>query len=201
MQDYNYWHRGCYELTIEITCCKYPNADQLSNIWTQNQNALISYLKLANTGVKGVLKFSNNQPAANLSIQINSIEPIFKTSSTGEYYRLLLPGNYTLRVLMNCNQIYTINFTVSKSSLLTVLNITLSQTLYNSYIQQIDTLNNDAQFCKISRQQVACANTLTTTKSNFLANTFKGVINNFNLVKCSILIQFICFITLFCLNY
>jgi hypothetical protein len=44
---------------------------------------LLSYLKFANTGVRGVVTFYNNQPAANLSIQINTIEPIFKTYSTG----------------------------------------------------------------------------------------------------------------------
>ena len=50
MQDINYWGFGCSELTIELTCCKYPNSKNLPNIWNDNKKALIEYLKLANTG-------------------------------------------------------------------------------------------------------------------------------------------------------
>ena len=68
---------------MEITCCKYPSKDKLPGIWEENRNALLSYLNFTNTGVRGIVSFSNNQPAANLSIQINSLEPLFKTYSTG----------------------------------------------------------------------------------------------------------------------
>ena len=157
MQDYNYWMHGCYELTIEVSCCKYPNPDKLPILWSDNKNSLISYLKLANTGIRGIITFFNNQPAANLSIQINSIEPIFKTSSTGEYYRILLPGNYKLKVLANCNvPIYTASFSVGQDNLLTVLNVTLSQEHYNNYMQQVNGSNNNALFCTKSRQPAKC---------------------------------------------
>ncbi|CAG0923925.1 unnamed protein product [Notodromas monacha] len=37
MQDYNYiWH-GCMEVTIEMSCCKYPKASELPDFWEENR--------------------------------------------------------------------------------------------------------------------------------------------------------------------
>lgn len=36
MQDYNYaWH-GCMEITLEMSCCKYPPASFLESHWNDN---------------------------------------------------------------------------------------------------------------------------------------------------------------------
>lgn len=45
MQDYNYWKYGCYEITLEISCCKFPLPSQLQENWNENRMALINYLK------------------------------------------------------------------------------------------------------------------------------------------------------------
>ena len=121
---------------------------------------------LANTGIRGIIQFYNNQPAVNLSIQIDSREPIFKTSSLGEYYRLLLPGNYTMKVMLNCNIVYSTAFSIRLDNSLLVLNITLSQTLYNSYIEAKNNLNQDALFCTLSRQPVKCTHDVTHSLNN-----------------------------------
>lgn len=51
MQDYNYWRSGCYEVSLEISCCKYPLASDIEKIWDENKNSLVEYLKIANTGM------------------------------------------------------------------------------------------------------------------------------------------------------
>ena len=138
---------------------------------------------LANTGIRGIVQFYNNQPAVNLSIQIDSREPIFKTSSLGEYYRLLLPGNYTMKVMLNCNIVNSTAFSIrlDNNNSLLVLNITLSQTLYNSYIEAKNNLNQDALFCTLSRQPAKCTNDIiTNTYPNALNN---HTINNSNSIK------------------
>lgn len=38
MQDYNYAMHGCMEVTLEVSCCKYPAAAQLKNIWEENRD-------------------------------------------------------------------------------------------------------------------------------------------------------------------
>jgi len=44
MQDYNYWHYGIFETTLEVSCCKFPNASDLQYLWEVNKDALINYL-------------------------------------------------------------------------------------------------------------------------------------------------------------
>ncbi|NXT71185.1 CBPM Carboxypeptidase, partial [Chaetops frenatus] len=45
MQDYNYVWGQCFEITLELSCCKYPPADQLEKFWRDNKVALIEYIK------------------------------------------------------------------------------------------------------------------------------------------------------------
>lgn len=37
MQDYNYVWYGCMEVTLEISCCKFPPAQELRRYWDDNQ--------------------------------------------------------------------------------------------------------------------------------------------------------------------
>lgn len=48
-------------------------------------------------GVKGVVTFNDGLPASDLEIQVGTTMKV-KTTSTGEYWKLLLPGQYTLNV-------------------------------------------------------------------------------------------------------
>lgn len=45
MQDWNYLATGCMEITLEIGCYKYPNASELPNYWTDNREALLTYME------------------------------------------------------------------------------------------------------------------------------------------------------------
>lgn len=46
MEDYNYIHSSCFEITLELSCCKYPKADQLAQEWENNRDALLAYLEM-----------------------------------------------------------------------------------------------------------------------------------------------------------
>lgn len=45
MQDYNYLHGNCLEVTFELSCCKYPVATELSKEWDLNRESLLSYME------------------------------------------------------------------------------------------------------------------------------------------------------------
>jgi hypothetical protein len=48
MQDYNYiWH-GCMEVTIEMSCCKYPRAAELPDFWEENKEVSFPLAKNLN---------------------------------------------------------------------------------------------------------------------------------------------------------
>lgn len=53
MQDFNYVRSNCFEITFELSCCKYPEASTLPGHWKDNKDALIRYLELANMGIHG----------------------------------------------------------------------------------------------------------------------------------------------------
>ena len=168
MQDYNYWTHGCYEITIELSCCKYPPANQLEQIWLQNKKSLIEYLKLVGVGVRGVVSYANGQPAENVTVEIDSREPYFKTNKRGEYYRILLPGVYRIFLLFNCEQIYESEFRITNGFL--VLNITLPESKLNVSNQY--TLSKTPVYC--SKKPLKCLNYKGIVTGN-VASTLNGI--------------------------
>lgn len=49
MQDWNYIVAGCIELTLELGCYKFPYPDTIPQYWTQNREALITYMEQVST--------------------------------------------------------------------------------------------------------------------------------------------------------
>lgn len=37
MQDFNYVWYGCMEVTLELSCCKYPPSSELPKLWEENR--------------------------------------------------------------------------------------------------------------------------------------------------------------------
>jgi hypothetical protein len=115
MQDYGYFNYGTIELTIEISCCKYPGSNLLENYWNYNRDAMIHLLYQAQRGliliikkksfrknfilgVKGLILNENSQPIPSTEIMIDNRRPVVKVTALGEFWRILLPGTYTLKV-------------------------------------------------------------------------------------------------------
>lgn len=98
MQDFNYAFSNCFELTIELSCCKFPPASSLPSEWQNNKRSLIQLLKLAHIGVKGLVKDASGYPIHDATIVVSGLEekPI-RTTKRGEYWRLLTPGIYNVQ--------------------------------------------------------------------------------------------------------
>uniref|UniRef100_A0A4X2MAT3 Peptidase M14 domain-containing protein n=1 Tax=Vombatus ursinus TaxID=29139 RepID=A0A4X2MAT3_VOMUR len=98
MQDYNYIWAQCFEITLEVSCCKYPPAENLPNFWNNNRDSLISYMKQVHLGIKGQVFDVNKNPIPNAIVESNDRNHIcpYRTNRFGEYYLLLLPGSYTI---------------------------------------------------------------------------------------------------------
>ncbi|XP_070572081.1 carboxypeptidase D-like isoform X2 [Ptychodera flava] len=97
MQDYNYLHSNCFEVTLELSCCKYPLPAELTKEWENNKEALIAYSEEALRGVKGFVLDSVDQSAIpNATITVKGIDHDVTTAYFGDFWRLLLPGKYSI---------------------------------------------------------------------------------------------------------
>ena len=56
MQDWNYVFTNTFEITFELSCCKYPTREKLAAEWERNREAMIWYMQQVHRGVKGLVK-------------------------------------------------------------------------------------------------------------------------------------------------
>uniref|UniRef100_A0A4W3IJ27 Carboxypeptidase D, a n=1 Tax=Callorhinchus milii TaxID=7868 RepID=A0A4W3IJ27_CALMI len=97
MQDYNYLKGNCFEITLELTCCKYPPANTLAEEWKNNRESLLTLLEKVHIGIAG---FVNNgqlgQGISNAVIAVDGIDHNITTGDFGDFHRLLVPGVYNI---------------------------------------------------------------------------------------------------------
>jgi len=108
MQDFNYLASNCFEITLELSCQKFPPAEQLQKFWRDNEKAMYDFVWQSHLGVKGVVHDAlTGQFIANAVVWASNMSDPKKpevirhpvtTASTGDYFRLLVPGSYNITV-------------------------------------------------------------------------------------------------------
>eukprot|EP00062_Callorhinchus_milii_P019835 gi/632974796/ref/XP_007903875.1/ PREDICTED: carboxypeptidase N catalytic chain isoform X2 [Callorhinchus milii] len=98
MQDFNYLHTNCLEITLELSCAKFPPARELPREWAANQEALLTYLEQVHRGIKGMILDENGNGIDEAVISVDGINHDMTSGLSGDYFRLLLPGQYTVTV-------------------------------------------------------------------------------------------------------
>ena len=101
MEDFNYLHSNCFEITMELSCCKYPQGSKLAQEWRNNKEAMMKYMEASHLGVKGVVRDEAGEPIQLAVVQVAGIDHNMTTTPGGEYWRLLTPGTFTLTVSAN----------------------------------------------------------------------------------------------------
>ncbi|KAG5682478.1 hypothetical protein PVAND_011829 [Polypedilum vanderplanki] len=129
MQDFNYVFTNCFEITLELSCCKYPSRNELPIEWHKNKKSLLEYMKLVHMGMKGLVKDVDGYPIREAEIFVQGMEekPV-RTTERGEYWRMLTPGTYYVRavafgfvpsrymeVVINESEPVIVNFTLTPS--------------------------------------------------------------------------------------
>ncbi|KAM9845653.1 carboxypeptidase M [Aulostomus maculatus] len=109
MQDYNYVWAQCLELTLEVSCCKFPPARELPAMWADNRKSLLAFIQQVHLGVKGQVFDGAGVPVQNAVVEVKGRSNMcpFRTDQHGEYYRLLLPGNYSFTVTYPGHEVLT----------------------------------------------------------------------------------------------
>lgn len=98
MQDYNYLKSNAFEITIEVSCCKFPPAQKLQKFWEENKRSLLEYLRAVHTGIKGFVKNPDGKAIDGAKIIVKKYEHAVKSARDGDYWRLLNPGEYSVAV-------------------------------------------------------------------------------------------------------
>lgn len=112
------------EVTLEVSCCKFPPAHELRKYWDDNQLSMIKFLAEAHRGVQGFVTDGNGLPIERASLKIKGRDVGFQTTRYGEFWRILLPGIYKLEVYADGFAPREIDFMVVEQHP-TLLNVTL----------------------------------------------------------------------------
>uniref|UniRef100_A0A8W4F8Q6 Carboxypeptidase D n=1 Tax=Sus scrofa TaxID=9823 RepID=A0A8W4F8Q6_PIG len=130
MQDYNYVWANCFEITLELSCCKYPPASQLKQEWENNRESLITLIEKVHIGVKGFVKDSvTGAGLENATISVAGISHNITTGRFGDFHRLLVPGTYNITVVSTGYMPLTINNIIVKEGPAAIVNFSLRPTV------------------------------------------------------------------------
>ncbi|XP_075407424.1 carboxypeptidase M [Tenrec ecaudatus] len=118
MQDYNYIWAQCLEITLELSCCKYPREEKLPLFWNDNKASLMEYIKQVHIGVKGQVFDHYRKPLPNVIVEVVDRTHIcpYRTNRFGEYYLLLLPGSYVINVTAPGHEPHLTKVTIPEKS-------------------------------------------------------------------------------------
>lgn len=97
MQDWIYLHTSGYEITVEMGCYKYPFTRELPKYWADNRAPLLAFMEEVRKGVAGfIFEKSTNKPIPGVSIKVVGIDHEVISAQDGDFWRLLLPGQYNI---------------------------------------------------------------------------------------------------------
>lgn len=132
MQDFNYLFTNCFEITLELSCNKFPAQEDLEFEWLANREALIAYIEQVHQGIKGMVTDENNNKVAGAVISVAGVGHDITSGEHGDYFRLLLPGTYTVTASSDGYQPQTQIVTVGPAGP-TVVHFQLKQTTVNNH--------------------------------------------------------------------
>ncbi|KAM3868341.1 uncharacterized protein aebp1b [Diretmus argenteus] len=98
MNDFSYLHTNCFELSIFLGCDKFPHQSELAYEWEKNREALLIFMEQVHRGIRGIVKDQEGNPIVNATVSVEGINHDVTTAATGDYWRLLNPGEYHVTV-------------------------------------------------------------------------------------------------------
>ncbi|GAV01382.1 hypothetical protein RvY_12104-2 [Ramazzottius varieornatus] len=127
MQDWNYLNTNTFEITVELGCWKYPREEFLKRYWNENRKALFAYLMEVHKGIKGFTTDEQGSPLSGVTIRVEGIEHVVTSNEDGDYWRLLVPGDYRITAYKKGYQVDKKKATVYKDKMATSVNFTLKR--------------------------------------------------------------------------
>ncbi|MFZ5515327.1 MAG: M14 family zinc carboxypeptidase [Candidatus Zhuqueibacterota bacterium] len=129
MQDWNYIYCGANEVTIELSDVSWPAASLLPTFWEDNRESMLAYLEAVHWGVRGVISDSlTGLPIAATIEVVGNEHAVYSDPDMGDYYRMLLPGVYSLRFLADGYHARQVDSVIVSAGKTTRLDVRLAPT-------------------------------------------------------------------------
>ncbi|VDK43405.1 unnamed protein product [Anisakis simplex] len=124
MQDWQYSHTNCMEITIEMGCFKFPYNVMLPKLWSEHKYSLLAFMEFVHRGLKGFVFNSDAEAVGGAVLSVNEGKNI-TTTRDGEFWRILLPGKYKMVISHRDYETKTLDIEV-ESGIAKQVNITLA---------------------------------------------------------------------------
>ncbi|XP_025050343.1 carboxypeptidase N catalytic chain isoform X3 [Alligator sinensis] len=111
-KDFNYLYTNCFEITLELSCNKFPPQEDLEREWLANREALVAFMEEVHQGIKGMVLDENNNGIVGAVLSVQGIGHDVTSGDQGDYFRLLLPGTYAVTASARGYQPQTVSVTV-----------------------------------------------------------------------------------------
>ncbi|XP_035693240.1 mucin-17-like isoform X1 [Branchiostoma floridae] len=96
LSDFLYLHTNSLDLAMELGCSKFPAEKDLEKEWHNNKESLIKFMEQIHIGIKGFVRDENCKPIEGAVIHVEGIDHDVTTARDGDYWKLVLPGYYTV---------------------------------------------------------------------------------------------------------
>ncbi|XP_042202658.1 probable carboxypeptidase X1 [Callorhinchus milii] len=127
MNDFSYLHTNCFELTLEVSCDKFPHQSELPAEWENNKESLLVFIEQIHRGVKGRVTDRHRRGIARAIIAVDGINHHIRTAAGGDYWRLLTPGDYEVTAMAEGYRPLSKHCYVSYEPEATICNFVLSE--------------------------------------------------------------------------
>ena len=113
MQDFNYLFAGTMEVTVEVSCCKFPSRKRLVAEWVKNKESLFNFVAQAQRGIKGYVRDAQGKPVPDAKIRVRRHpgdsqdglatwrNSTVTSDKNGVYWRVLVPGVYDVQAILD----------------------------------------------------------------------------------------------------
>lgn len=119
--------------TIQLGCCKMPGQEKIATEWRRNIHKILNFLKLAETGVQGVVKDSGGRPLRDSIVSIKGTVLSSAVTKNMATFRFVLPaGDYKIKITSPGNPAHIFAVNIQDGVVLNVGDIVLNANSNNN---------------------------------------------------------------------
>ncbi len=104
-KDSYYGIRGALGWTMEVAKKKSPPFAEINHYYQQNRPAIFYLLETSGNGLRGIVRDVTTGKPVSAILWVSNREsefwPVYTSATVGDFYKLLPPGNYSLKITAN----------------------------------------------------------------------------------------------------